>query len=889
MSALTSLSTVRFFCLSLAAVAAALPSTQAQPIQTQVARVAQNGSSIIPPDTGAPVLPPAQAGWAFGTDPGLHCALRLFGPTETLMQLAKRQALAAYNQGNHTDASRLLALALLFDPADLDVLRRLGFALKSVGRYEEAQDALAAALRRDPGDFNAWWWMGDVQRLLGDYDASVESLSKSVGCAPTDRQAELGNYVSYSEKLRAADRSWDHSDVHAEFADRHKTNRRPRRTILEFAAALNLAPNVPDTDQEGLTRLGWLNSQLGYTYAFLKEFEPAVMYFDRAAALFDRAGSPVDSARYRGALADALELFAESTPEWRDAVLDEALAQREQALTLAEPSGDIEQARYALGRLLGTLALRFSMDNPRVSEVREKVAKELPWRGPINEFSIAAIALGEVTCRKAEGDLAGVRTVIEMLLPFLDESMYLEDTERHARLLSWLAFVYNEQGHPENALDAGVNALAIIDRVRSFVPGDAFLRTTAPASLRAATTELARAALAQTKPEDAYAYIEECHQRGIVAALGSKIAGEAHLEDIAAEKAILEQLLPQLESHAAQLRREGKEAQAAWFDAAVIAYRRRTDWLSRDPVFVPSTRLRFRPVSTPPLDVLQKAIGPDAAYLSYEFGNETSIAVLVTYQSVEGFVLDDAGENDIAESMARVHTAFEAGASDDAALDELGRRLLGPVRALPPDTRLFLAPDGPLFGIPFEALRVDGARLLDRCTLTYTPSAGYLVRALARSGSPAAEALNCCSGMPCAKSAILDPQAAWTHATLCAGAETWLPNATDSAIVLADGSLPERFLYFGELLGCQMPAAGITLCLQQDWAADGLRGPEVQALLAGFAAAGATYAILNLWPGPCDAPASDASSLAAFLERKRALATQQPDNPIWARDAAYIF
>lgn len=879
----------RWLCVSILFLASATSAVHAQQPQLQLARVAGDGVETISRDGVAPHLPLSQSGRTFDMNPRARGIPRLFGPVETLMNSAKRLAITAYDQEKHDESSRLLSLALLLDPADVDLLRRLGFALKSIGRYEEAHDALAAAVRRDPGDFNAWWWLGDTQRLLGDYDAAIECLRKSVDCAPIEQRTDLSDYVTYTEKLASAERSWQHCDIHIEFAGRHETNRRSRRAILEYLLALNRAPSVPDTDQEGQARLGWIHSQLGYAHAYLKEYAPAAMYFDRAASHFEAAAEPVVAARYRGALADALELFSESSAEWRDAVLDEAVAQREAAMTLAKPAGDLDQTRYALGRLLGTLALRFPAGAPRLIEVRDLASKELPWRGPINEFSVAAVALGEAACRMGEGDYAGARSVIEMVLPYLDESLFLEDTERHARLLSWLARIYNEQGNHARAAEEGRASLRIIDRIRSFVTGDVYARTTAPVTLRAAVSELVRAALALGNAGDAFASIEEFHDRCVTTSLGGKIAGETHAADVTAEISMIEQRIPQLDAYIAQFRQLGKDAQAAWFDSAVAVDRRRLEWLNRGPVFVPATRLRFNGIHAPELAALQEALVSDAAYLSYQFGKSASNAVLVTHDAVAGFVLDDAGEEEIVALIGRALAALAGGTPDDAALDDLGNRLLAPVRALPASTRLYVAPDGPLYGVPFDALRVDGVRLLDRCTVTYTLSAGYLVRALARAEVSGGGVLDCCSGTPCSKTALFDYRALWTQASLCADAEIWLPNAADSAIVLADGDSPERFLYFGEFLGGHMPQAGVSLSLRRDWAAGGLQGPEVQALLAGLAAAGAMHAVLNLWQVPGNAPVAAGESLTAYLQRKRALANEQPGLALWARDVAYVF
>ena len=63
--------------------------------------------------------------------------------------------------------------------------------------------------------------------------------------------------------------------------------------------------------------------------------------------------------------------------------------------------------------------------------------------------------------------------------------------------------------------------------------------------------------------------------------------------------------------------------------------------------------------------------------------------------------------------------------------DSLGRLLLAPAGdRLAKSHRVIVVPDGPLWDLPFQVLRSgdDGACLLDRCAVSYTPSAAFLDR-----------------------------------------------------------------------------------------------------------------------------------------------------------------
>ena len=835
-------------------------------------------------------ISPMQDALKFGATAGNQILLNLLGPHEGLTQASKNAAMTTYNAEKNAEAVPLLLWAHVLDPADTDLLRRLGFALKSTGRYEYAHDALVLALKREPQDFNAWWWLGDVQRLLGDYASSVMSMQNAVKYAPSDRKAELSDYVMYSESLISPDKTWENCSAHASFAQRHEGNRRPRRTILEFSSALEHAPEAGDSDSEGLARLGWLNSRLAYSYAYLKEFEPAALYFKHAVSHYGRSKSPVDVVQNLNAWADALELLAEVTPASRDALLDESIQHREEALDIIKNENNPDQRRHTLGRFLYTLAMRFPVSEPRLIEIREQAAKELPWRGPINEFSVASIAIGEAACRMREKDFAGARIVIEMVMTYLDQSLFLEDTERQARLNGWLAGIYNEQGHFEKSVEAGIAGLKTIDRVRTYVPGDVFLRTTAPVSLRAISCELFRSALGQGQQNEAFARMEEYKARSLRGALGSKIADEGHLVDWAAEKAMIQIRLPQFEAEAAAARDQGEPEQTQRLESVISRDHMRLDWMASRPASAASSHLRYVPPPACSLEDLQKALPANTAYLGYVLGPDASCALWVSPDSVEGFVLPDAKALPVEDLVRRARGGNPAAAADQAALDELGKLLLAPLGDRLAVERIFISPDANLFGLPFEAARPDGSRLIDRCSAAYVLSAAHLVQALKRDRTPLAEVTSCCDGASCTRSAVLDSEPEGTGLSLCAPVELWLPNVMDSNLAFT-GSAGQERVYFADFLNRALPRSYICFCLGGSWSANGIEGPELQALLESVSSGDLGAVRINLWQGECAAQdltgPVEADPAAALAVIKR----NAPDtgNVEWARDVVYLF
>ena len=164
-----------------------------------------------------------------------------------------------------------------------------------------------------------------------------------------------------------------------------------------------------------------------------------------------------------------------------------------------------------------------------------------------------------------------------------------------------------------------------------------------------------------------------------------------------------------------------------------------------------------RPAS---LRSLQQVLGPHAALLEYWVGPRRGYAWLVRRQRITTLRLPGASQLDplvqafrsasIARSRSPAGESLEQraariGAADRrvAALEQvLGAGVLPSAHQLRGITTLYLVPDGPLFALPFAALRAAGATraLIDSTALVEEPSASVLValgarRAADRAGS----------------------------------------------------------------------------------------------------------------------------------------------------------
>lgn len=114
--------------------------------------------------------------------------------------------------------------------------------------------------------------------------------------------------------------------------------------------------------------------------------------------------------------------------------------------------------------------------------------------------------------------------------------------------------------------------------------------------------------------------------------------------------------------------------------------------------------------------------------LEYALGRDRSWLWVVTPETVDVYELPPRAEIETLARTAAEHLRHPAAADpqQDAALDALGRMLLGPVGSLP--ERLLVVPDGALHYVPFAALPVPatGLPLMAEHEVVHLPSAALM-------------------------------------------------------------------------------------------------------------------------------------------------------------------
>ncbi|MFL6192889.1 MAG: CHAT domain-containing protein [Thermoanaerobaculia bacterium] len=370
----------------------------------------------------------------------------------------------------------------------------------------------------------------------------------------------------------------------------------------------------------------------------------------------------------------------------------------------------------------------------RAGEGLPYLLKALKIRGEIGERARQATTLLEIgTAYKALNDPRGAAKYYTDALALAKE---LGNTELQAECLYRWAVLDRSQGHLEAALRRIRNALSIVESVRSQVVSDK-LRTSFLASKRS-YYELLVSLLAQLESRKPGQYRAETLE-------ASERARSRSLLDLLAEGNVRAEIPPELQRRDIELRARlswlqdklGK-ASAPDLEAQMDQVQ---DAMEQLQVEIKKNYQHYAQVRYPtPLrsDQIQSLIDDDSALLHYFVGSDASFLVVVTRKGLEIHTLPSssvlAGE---VEQLRRLIQSrgrrFLPGYR--RAANRLYSVLVEPAaRALAGKSRLLIAPDGPLYSLPFEALLVeergdsyaDLPYLLRQYSISYIPSASVL-------------------------------------------------------------------------------------------------------------------------------------------------------------------
>lgn len=785
----------------------------------------------------------------------------------------KTRGLQAYQENDLQMAAALLLVARDFLPLDAEVIGKLGFALKELGRYEEAREALFQATIEDSENYYPWMWLGDVQRLMGEYTAAFQSMLTARDLAPEEEQETLQNFVSFTEQLGTAVPAWAIFERHREFAKRHGENRRYRRMIEEYMTALDLAPPLGFEEKDAELRVAWVLNDMGEQYSHLKETDVAIDYYLRSLAGYEKTSSTADVMLLNQNLAVAYSWLADRDPLRKNEHLDRALKHWEAVLPLARELNNLEYLRYAQAYYLTDLVSRFGMEHEETKRVRELNYRELPLRGPLPDYSTAAVGYGEAAARLAEEDWAGARVVLEMAIPYFQESDFLMDQEKAARLQASLARAYLNQEHYARALQiAGDGRQTLID-LRQYLDADAFNRSNNGKTLRHLASVAMRAALGEGNPDTAYDTFESYRQQERLDMLGSKVLDEAWRTDYATEADIIARRIPDIEKDLANAEAERDAYQSDRLQRRLEDDQNRLAWLNETTNLVPASRISVARIPRVPAEEAAASLPGGATLLGFVFDDEAGAAIVAGPNGISGASIA-LSEDDVRAQVRAFRSAVDAGEIETAraVAEALHGALIAPVRDQLAGAQLYVCVDETLGNLPFEALQQAGATLSDSFDIAYTASASFLnysrkletisteglKAVLARENDssvleggfgnfPEKEAL---TGADATESAVyeLKPRRPWLHVS--APADFATRDAMLSAVLLAADESNDGRFHATELLTASLPYNAVVLDIAVPAARDFLRGNAYAAFSEGLLHAGTATLVINRWTVP---------------------------------------
>lgn len=268
--------------------------------------------------------------------------------------------------------------------------------------------------------------------------------------------------------------------------------------------------------------------------------------------------------------------------------------------------------------------------------------------------------------------------------------------------------------------------------------------------------------------------------------------------------------------------------------------------------------LRVSPASTPTdVDEVIAALGARTVLSYFVAGDEVwLIAIVAGEPTLHRLSID---RRELAETLARWNGDLDA----DEPARRLGAALVPGELRLADATRIAVAIDGPMQGIPFAALVVDGKRAIERYILTEVPSAAVLAALVGRPrgdgapvviGDPTGNLVHAATeAVAVAETVGTAPLtgARATRAAILAAAGSRLlhvashaeTTGNQPALVLADGLLGA-----GEILDHAIAPATVVLANCASAAApNGALGDGWGALASSFLAAGTATVVASKW------------------------------------------
>ncbi len=692
----------------------------------------------------------------FNSDPQI-AALRAW--SSGLEALVQGQLERAVEQLDESQA-RFLALDKLHIASETQVSKLIALAL--LGRYDEAIECGLRAREVFVAD-------GDVLSA-GKIEHNIGNLHFR-----RDRYHEADKFQSSArERFTLVDDQKQLATINNCLANTHALLHKFKSAEDLYEQAVRQAElaAVPVTQAE-------IEGNIG-TFALLQgRYDRALDYLERSRRRYTSLGMPQQSATAEQEIADAyLELnlvpeaeaiYQKVIPRFselgmraeqaralayygRAAILLGHLAQAHELLTAARrlylaEGNEVGEAMVAL-----TLAQLDCQQGNYNAAVRSAAAAEpqLARSGSRNKLWLAQWLRGEA--ERAQGHTPEAKTILEQTLREATVNGQPQVVERCSTSLGLLALTVGDTNSAELAFK---NAISVIEELRGPLPGEEF-RTAFFSDKLVPYSELVRICLETGEGKsgrvaEAFGYVERARARALVDALGGNLSLQIRPRDSFEGDLLqqLEELRQELNYLYNRINRPSSEtrlndAEIQTVREAIRDRERQTSEIMR--------QLQHRGenivTQVEALDIaeLQRGLGSDTALVEYATIDDELMAFVLTSESIEA-IRNLGSESAATNELGRVRFQIDALRHGSErmrrhlpALDRRVQRhlqslydlLLRPIEDRIGQRRLVIVPHHALHYLPFQALHDGNIYLIERCEISYAPSALVLQQCLRR-------------------------------------------------------------------------------------------------------------------------------------------------------------
>ena len=683
----------------------------------------------------------------FRNDPEIAALDHWTRGLEALVNGQMESALGALNQAQ----SSFLELNLKHDAAATQVSKLVALAM--LGSYDEAVSCGLAAREEflTHGDLLS---AGKIEHNIGniyfrrdEYGTAEEFhrlahqrfLELDDAAQLTKIENSLALTLSQQHKLRDAERLYEQALQRAAAARQLSMQAAIESSIGTLALyqssydrALDyLERSRRNYELVGMSHLSAMTEQeIADAYLELNLIPEAAEIYERVTRKFIELGLRAEAARARAYHARAAIIMGQS---------DKAFGLLREAAELYEHEGNKTGA--ALIKLTEAQLFYAQGDFRRAREAAS-VAQSAFARSSAPRRSMFAQWLRGETARGA----GSTDEASEILTAALNQ-FGADQPDLTARCLTSLGRLAATAGESSRARLSFMRAVELIEDLRAPLPAEEF-RTSFFADKLTPYHELARLALAEGSPKEAFEFVERARSRALVDTIGvAALTPEPATDDF--EIGLIrniEQLREELNYFYRQLNLP-YEADGVRHDRESLE----TEIRTREKKILEATRQlqhrgKYVAGNQKPLHLpdLQRQLGRDTVLIEYAILDQELLAFVVTNDAVE-VIGELAHEADLTSAVAQFRFQIDSLRFGSAGmrkhlpalteratrhLEQLHRVLISPLESKIAGRRLVIVPHSTLHYLPFQAL-YDGAQyLIERHEISYAPSAAVLQRCL---------------------------------------------------------------------------------------------------------------------------------------------------------------